>query len=281
MMQRCVEKIMERTNVSEVDARQALEQRVVKQARTNDLTKPPTVERSASPHTCRDSPAAWSSPPLPPQPQPQHPLNAFPRLTRSLSPHALANFQQMLLSRQPGQKGLPIPYPEVSVPPLRPAQYDSPPQSPRPPDDAAGDARTIEQAVDLLSRSAFDSLDLVLPTPSQDRAMSAPMFSRRGGLACGAIEGLRPVAVPYSGSWHDARDLRGGSPRGLMAVTLRPGQSSIVDLRSQCTDGLLLLSTTASFVPRAQAQAACELQSEPHGPSAALLCAMPVYPQHR
>lgn len=255
MMQRCVEKIMERTNVSEVDARQALEQRVVKQARTNDLTKPPTVERSASPHTCRDSPVAWSSPPLPPQPQPQHPLNAFPRLTRSLSPRALANFQQMLLSRQPGQKGLPIPYPEVSVPPLRPAQYDSPPQSPRPP--AVDDARTIEQAVDLLSRSAFDSLDLVLPTPSQDRAMSAPMFSRRGGLACGAIEGLRPVAVPYSGSWHDARDLRGGSPRGLMAVTLRPGQSSIVDLRSQCTDGLLLLSTTASFVPRAQAQAAC------------------------
>ena len=43
-----------------------------------------------------------------------------------------------------------------------------------------------------------------------------------------------------------------------MAVTLRPGQSSIVDLRSQCTDGLLLLATTASFVPRARAlQAAC------------------------
>ena len=106
----------------------------------------------------------------------------------------------------------------------------------------------------------FDSLDGVLPTPSQDRAMSAPMFSRRGGLACGPIEGLRPVAVPpyglSSGAWHD-RDPAGGSPRGLMAVTLRPGQSSIVDLRSQCTDGLLLLSTTASFVPRAQAQAAC------------------------
>ena len=262
MRQRCVEKIMERTNVSEVDARQALEQRVVK-ARANELTKLATVERSASPLTCRDSPAAWSSPPLPPQPQPQQPLTAFPRLTRSLSPRALANFQQML-SRQPGQKGLPIPFPEVSVPPLRPAQYDSPPESPRPAavDDVAGDAsRTIDLTVDLLSRSCFDSLDGVLPTPSQDRAMSAPMFSRRGGLACGPIEGLRPVAVPpyglSSGSWHDRGDPAGGSPRGLMAVTLRPGQSSIVDLRSQCTDGLLLLSTTASFVPRAQAQAAC------------------------
>ena len=142
MLQRCVTKIMGRTNVSEVEARQAIEQRVVKKAWNNDLTKPPTVQLSrrirspqlfaASPHACRDS-AAWSSPPLPrwlpPQPQrPPQPLNTHPS---------------------------------------------------------------------------------------------------------------------------------GGLPRGLMAVTLRPGQSSIVDLRSQCTDGLLLLSTTASFVPRAQAQAAC------------------------
>jgi len=50
-----------------------------------------------------------------------------------------------------------------------------------------------------------------------------------------------------------------GAPRGLMEVTLQPmevtlqpGMSSIVivDLKSRCTDGLLLLSTTASFVPR-------------------------------
>ena len=147
LMQRCVAKIMDRTNVSEVDARyyarQALEQRVVKKAWKNDLTKPPTVQLSrrirspqlsaASPHACRDS-AAWSSPPLPRwlPPQPQHP-----------------------------------------------------------------------------------------PQPLNT-------------------------------------DPSGGSPRGLMTVTLRPGQSSIVDLRSQCTDGLLLLATTASFVPRARAlQAAC------------------------
>lgn len=62
-------------------------------------------------------------------------------------------------------------------------------------------------------------------------------------------------------------DPSGGSPRGLMAVTLRPGQSSIVDLRSQCTDGLLLLATTASFVPRARALQA-ECQKDPHGDTA-------------
>jgi len=148
MLQRCVTKIMGRTNVSEVDARQAIEQRVVKKAWNNDLTKPPTVQLSrrirspqlfaASPHACRDS-AAWSSPPLPrwlpPQPQrPPQPLNTHPS---------------------------------------------------------------------------------------------------------------------------------GGLPRGLMTVTLRPGQSSIVDLRSQCTDGLLLLATTASFVPRARAlQATSMLAAE-------------------
>ena len=274
MMQRCVEKIMQRTNVSEVDARHVL-QHVVKQAWHNDLTKPPPVERSPqSPQTCTDS-LAWPSPPLPQQPQqPQQPLHAFPRLTRSLSPHALANFQHML-SRQPTQKAVPSPYPALSGPPLRSAQYDSPPESPRSPagDEAAGDTRTVEQQVDL-SRSTFDSFDGqcaqqtvygVLPTPSQDRAMAAPMFLRGGGLACGAMEGLpvagrRPVAVPYglsSGSWHETQTPSGGSPRGLMAVTLQPGMSSIVDLRSHCTDGLLLLSTTASFVPRARAQAAC------------------------
>ena len=69
MMQRCVEKIMQRTNVSEVDARHVL-QHVVKQAWDNDLTKPPSVERSTpSPQTCTDS-LAWPSPPLPQQPQP-------------------------------------------------------------------------------------------------------------------------------------------------------------------------------------------------------------------
>ena len=62
-------------------------------------------------------------------------------------------------------------------------------------------------------------------------------------------------------------DPSGWSPRCLMAVTLRPGQSSIVDLRSQCTDGLLLLATTASFVPRARALQA-ECQKDPHGDTA-------------
>jgi hypothetical protein len=266
MMQRCVEKIMQRTNVSEVDARHVL-QHVVKQAWNNDLTKAPLAERSPpSPRSCRVS-QVWSSPPLPPQPQPQQQLHAFPRLTRSLSPHALANFQHML-SQQPAQTAMPSPYPALSGP-LRSAQYDSPPESPRSP---MGDD-VVEQQVDL-SRSTFDSFDGqcaqqtvhgVLPTPSQDRAMAAPMFLRGGGLACGAMEGTplagrRPVAVPYglsSGSWHETQTPSGVSPRGLMAVTLQPGMSSIVDLRSHCTDGLLLLSTTASFVPRARAQ--------PHG----------------
>ena len=275
MMQRCVEKIMQRTNVSEVDARHVLGS-VVRQAWNNDLAKPPPAERSPpSSQTCRDN-QAWPSPPLPLPQQQQH---AFPRLTRSLSPHALASFQHML-SRQPAPKAMPSPYPALGGPPCRSAQYESPPQSPRSGtpvgDDAAGDSTAGtggEQQVDL-SRSTFDSFDgqcaqqtvhCVLPTPSQDRAMAAPMFLRGGGLACGAMEGVpvagrRPVAVPYglsSGSWHETQTPSGGSPRGLMAVTLQPGMSSIVDLRSHCTDGLLLLSTTASFVPRARAQAVC------------------------
>ena len=287
MMQRCVEKIMQRTNVSEVDARHVLGS-VVRQAWNNDLAKPPPAERSPpSSQTCRDN-QAWPSPPLPLPQQQQH---AFPRLTRSLSPHALASFQHML-SRQPAPKAMPSPYPALGGPPCRSAQYESPPQSPRSGtpvgDDAAGDSTAGtggEQQVDL-SRSTFDSFDGqcatssqavhgvgVLPTPSQERAMAAPMFLRGGGLglACGsALEapvGRRPGAVPYglsaglssglsSGSWHEQPIPSGGSPRGLMEVTLQPGMSSIVDLRSHCTDGLLLLSTTASFVPRA-AQAAC------------------------
>ena len=40
---------------------------------------------------------------------------------------------------------------------------------------------------------------------------------------------------------------------GVMEVTVQPGRgaSGIVDIKSNCPDGLLLLSTTANFVPRA------------------------------
>ena len=40
-------------------------------------------------------------------------------------------------------------------------------------------------------------------------------------------------------------------PQSLMAVRMQPGKPGIVDIKSNCTDGLLLLCTTASFVPRA------------------------------
>ena len=112
VMQRCVAKIMEHTNVSEVDARyyarQAFERHVVKnmvkKAWNNDLTKPPTTVQlsAASPHACRDS-AAWPSPPLPrwlpPQPQrPPPPLNTDPS---GGSPRCL-----MAVTLRPGQSSI-------------------------------------------------------------------------------------------------------------------------------------------------------------------------------
>merc|ERR1719469_1697638 len=126
----------------------------------------------------------------------------------------------------------------------------------------------LERQVDF-SRACFDSQCAqqsgLLAAASRDRAMPAPLFLRGGELASGTMDGrvrLLPIAAPYplsdSSSWHEPRTSTtrqngAASPgpihvgEGLMEVTLQPGMSSIVDLKSRCTDGLLLLSTTASF----------------------------------
>jgi len=250
----------------------------VQQAWKNDLSKPLAERSPLTPRPC--DPRAELSPPQQQQQQEQKP-HAFPRLTRSLSPLALANLQTML-SRQPAQKAMPSPYPALGGPAWRSAQYDSPPESPKSPigDEAdAEDGMALERQVDF-SRACFDSQCAqqsgLLAAASRDRAMPAPLFLRGGELASGTMDGrvrLLPIAAPYplsdSSSWHEPRTSTtrqngAASPgpihvgEGLMEVTLQPGMSSIVDLKSRCTDGLLLLSTTASFVPRAaRTNAAC------------------------
>lgn len=69
----------------------------------------------------------------------------------------------------------------------------------------------------------------------------------------GAAEDLSPLLTRKTRSCLPESCLSGSSPllnTSLMAVRVKPGSRGIVDIKSSCTDGLLLLSTTASFVPR-------------------------------
>ena len=251
---------MQRTSVSEGDARHVLDH-VLQQAWVNDLSKPRAERLPTSPRTCGQTNSAPLQLP-PPQQQQQQQLHAFPRLTQTLSPHALANLQTML-SQRPLQKAVPGTCPNFGGPPSRSA-YESPPESPTSRDDADGEDTKAgaQQQVDL-SRGCFDSQCAhqtgTLPAASLERAMAAPLFLRGGEVAGGATYDsppLRPITVPPPRNdlrlaAHSGAASPGLVGEGLMEVTLQPGMSSIVDLKSRCTDGLLLLSTTTSFVPRA------------------------------
>ena len=257
MLQRCVEKIMQRGNISETDARHVLmnvvQQSLIKEQPGVKSGRAPPSPRSS----CADSPLTEScSPPLPSQ------LHAFPSLTRSLSPHALASLQTMLSKQSP-------PVPRSSSPQCRRSPYESPPQSPQSAATADDGSDVDENLIDL-TRACFErkcaQLGIFPKGGSVDREFALPLSlvakaespkaSIEGAAAALHLAatqerpGARPVCALLSPVGHTGGDGKGLVGEGLMEVTLQPGMSSIVDLKSRCTDGLLLLSTTASFVPR-------------------------------
>ena len=276
MLQRCVEKIMQRANVSETDARHVL-QHVVQNALIKD--QPGLKSDRSAPQSpmssCSNSPVIGSlSSPRAPQ------LEPLPRLTRSLSPNALANLQTMLSRPTTLRLGGDSP-PPPRLPSLPPV--DSPPQSPQTPDEGSDDDQSLldmtqacfeRQCVQLgLRRSAsFDAArDPTLPLflgqrrgdagdrreTGRDRRELSGAAALRGSLPLGKSHSSPPPGRPPI--WEQLQrpaarpgpDVRGLVGDGPMEVSLQPGTSGIIDLKSRCTDGLLLLSTTASFVPPA------------------------------